>query len=87
MADVGMATQRALDKTETMKARAEAVDELDTAGTFADLTALGPVQDDVDRQPTARRQRPSTTSSPASRPSAAGRAADPRSPRDDTGMN
>ena len=50
MADIGMATQRALDKTETMKARAEAVDELDTAGTLGDLTALGPAQDDVDRQ-------------------------------------
>src|ERR1700736_5740428 len=50
MADVGMATQRALDKTETMKARAEAVDELQAAGTFEDLTALGPGQDDVDRQ-------------------------------------
>jgi phage shock protein A len=50
MADVGMATQRALDKTETMKARAEAVDELEAAGTFGDLTALGPGQDDVDRQ-------------------------------------
>jgi len=50
MADVGMATQRALDKTETMKARAQAVDELQAAGTFEDLTALGPGQDDVDRQ-------------------------------------
>jgi phage shock protein A len=50
MADVGMATQRALDKTETMKARAQAVDELEAAGTFEDLTALGPGQDDVDRQ-------------------------------------
>jgi phage shock protein A len=50
MADVGMAMQRALDKTETMKARAEAVDELQAAGTFEDLTALGPAQDDVDRQ-------------------------------------
>ena len=50
MADIGMATQRALDKTETMKARAEAVDELQAAGTFGDLTALGPGQDDVDRQ-------------------------------------
>ena len=50
MADVGMATQRALDKTETMKARAEAVDELQAAGTFDDLTALGPAEDDVDRQ-------------------------------------
>ena len=50
MADVGMATQRAIEKTETMKARAEAVDELEAAGTFGDLTALGPGQDDVDRQ-------------------------------------
>jgi phage shock protein A len=50
MADVGMAMQRALDKTENMKAHAEAVDELQSAGTFEDLTALGPVQDDVDRQ-------------------------------------
>jgi phage shock protein A len=50
MADVGMATQRALDKTETLKARAQAVDELEAAGTFEDLTALGPAQDDVDRQ-------------------------------------
>jgi phage shock protein A len=50
MADVGMATQRALDTTETMKARAQAVDELEAAGTFEDLTALGPGQDDVDRQ-------------------------------------
>jgi phage shock protein A len=50
MADVGMATQRALDKTETMKARAQAVDELEAAGTFDDLTALGPGHDDVDSQ-------------------------------------
>jgi phage shock protein A len=50
MADVGMATQRAIEKTETMKARAEAVDELEAAGTFGDLTSLGPGQDDVDRQ-------------------------------------
>ena len=50
MADLGMATQRALEKTETMKARAEAVDELQGAGTFEDLTARGPGQDDVDRQ-------------------------------------
>ena len=33
-----------------MKARAQAVDELEAAGTFEDLTALGPGQDDVDRQ-------------------------------------
>ena len=50
MADIGMAMQRALDKTETMKARAEAVNELEAAGTFEDLTAIGPGQDDVDRQ-------------------------------------
>ncbi|MGZ4251503.1 MAG: PspA/IM30 family protein [Solirubrobacteraceae bacterium] len=50
MADVGLAMQRALDKTETMKARASAVEELEAAGTFEDLTALAPAQDDVDRQ-------------------------------------
>lgn len=50
MADVGLAMQRALDKTETMKARAAAVEELEAAGTFEDLTALGPAQDDVDQQ-------------------------------------
>ena len=50
MADVGLAMQRALDKTEDMKARASAVEELQSAGTFEDLTALGPAQDDVDRQ-------------------------------------
>jgi phage shock protein A len=50
MADVGLAMQRALDKTEHMKARASAVEELQAAGTFEDLTALGPPQDDIDRQ-------------------------------------
>jgi phage shock protein A len=50
MADVGLAMQRALDKTEDMKARASAVEELEAAGTFEDLTALGPGQDDIDRQ-------------------------------------
>jgi len=50
MADVGLAMQRALDKTEDMKARASAVEELQAAGTFEDLTALGPPQDDVARQ-------------------------------------
>jgi phage shock protein A len=50
MADVGLAMQRALDKTEDMKARASAVEELQAAGTFEDLTALGPGQDDIDRQ-------------------------------------
>jgi phage shock protein A len=50
MADVDLAMQRAMDKTENMKARASAVEELQAAGTFEDLTALGPGQDDVDRQ-------------------------------------
>jgi phage shock protein A len=50
MADVGLAMQRALDKTEDMKARADAVQELEQAGTFEDLTALGSGDDDIDRQ-------------------------------------
>jgi phage shock protein A len=50
MADVGQAMQRAIDKTDQMQARASAVEELESAGTFEDLTALGPPQDDVDRQ-------------------------------------
>jgi phage shock protein A len=50
MADVGLAMQRALDKTEDMKARASAVEELEAAGTFDDITQLGSGQDDIDRQ-------------------------------------
>lgn len=50
MADVGLAMQRAVDKTEEMKARASAVEELEAAGTFEDLTQLGSGQDDIDRQ-------------------------------------
>jgi phage shock protein A len=50
MADVGLAMQRAVDKTENMKARADAVAELESAGTFEDLTALGSGDDDIDRQ-------------------------------------
>jgi phage shock protein A len=50
MADVGMAIQRAQDKTEQMQARANAVEELEAAGTFEDLTALGDGQDDIDRE-------------------------------------
>jgi phage shock protein A len=33
-----------------MKARADAVQELEAAGTFDDITALGPGEDDIDRQ-------------------------------------
>src|SRR6202012_315601 len=50
MADVGLAMQRAQDKTEQMKARASAVQELEAAGTFEDLTTLGSGEDDIDRQ-------------------------------------
>jgi phage shock protein A len=50
MADVGLAMQRAVDKTENMKARAGAVEELEAAGTFEDLTQLGEGKDDIDRQ-------------------------------------
>ena len=50
MADVGLAIQRALAKTDAMKARADAVSELEAAGTFEDITQLGPAQDDIDRQ-------------------------------------
>jgi phage shock protein A len=50
MADVGLAMQRAVDKTENMKARADAVSELEAAGAFEDVTALGPGEDDIDKQ-------------------------------------
>ena len=50
MADLGLAIQRAEDKTETMRARASAVEELEKAGTFDDLTQLGGGQDDIDRE-------------------------------------
>jgi len=48
--DVGLAMQRALEKTENMKARAEATGELEQSGTFDDLTQLGGGEDDLDRQ-------------------------------------
>jgi phage shock protein A len=50
MADLGLAMQRAEDKTEQMRARASAVEELEKAGTFDDITQLGPPQDDIDKQ-------------------------------------
>ena len=50
MADLGLAMQRAEDKTETMRARASAVEELEQAGAFDDITTLGSGQDDLDRQ-------------------------------------
>ncbi len=50
MADVGLAMQRAVDKTENMRARADAVQELEAAGTFDDVTQLGSGEDDIDKQ-------------------------------------
>jgi len=41
MADVGLAMQRAIDKTENMKARADAVSELEAAGTFDEHRGAG----------------------------------------------
>ncbi len=48
MSDVGLAVQRAQDKTEQMQARAAAVDELVSTGAIDDLTA--PAGSDIDRQ-------------------------------------
>ena len=50
MADVRLAMQRAVDKTENMRARAGAMEELEAAGAFDDNLALGSGQDDIDRQ-------------------------------------
>jgi phage shock protein A len=47
MADVGLAIQRAKDKTEQMQARASAVEELTASGALEDFTATG---DDIDRE-------------------------------------
>lgn len=48
MADIGSAIDRAQNKTDEMKARAEAIDELVDAGTLEDLT--GDKKDDIDRE-------------------------------------
>jgi phage shock protein A len=50
MADVGLAMQRAIDKTENMRARANAMDELEAAGAFDDNLTLSSGGDDIDRQ-------------------------------------
>src|SRR4051794_31290694 len=47
MADVGLAIQRAKDKTEAMQARAGAIEELTESGALEDYTSGG---DDIDRQ-------------------------------------
>jgi phage shock protein A len=51
MADLGLAMQRAEDKVENMRARASAVDELEKAGAFDDITQIGGGgQDDLDKE-------------------------------------
>ena len=50
MADVGLAMQRAQDKTEGMRARASAMEELEASGAFDDNLTLTAGQDDIDRQ-------------------------------------
>ena len=50
MADVGLAIQRAEEKTENMRARASAVEELERAGTFDDLTQIGGGSDPIERE-------------------------------------
>jgi phage shock protein A len=47
MEDVGLAVQRAKDKTQELQARASAIDELTAAGSLQDFTSSG---DDIDRQ-------------------------------------
>ena len=49
MADVGLAMQRAVDKTENMKARATP-SRARSGGDVRDITALGSGEDDIDRQ-------------------------------------
>ena len=49
MGDVGLAIQRAEDKTAEMQARAGAVDELIASGALDDVTAIGG-QDDISRE-------------------------------------
>jgi phage shock protein A len=51
MADLGLAMQRAEDKVEGMRARAGAVEELEKAGAFEDITQLGSGgNDDIDKE-------------------------------------
>ncbi len=47
MADIGLAVERAKDKTQQLQARADAVSELTAAGALDDFTAQG---DDIDRE-------------------------------------
>ena len=48
MADIGLAIERAEDKTEKMKARAQAIDELAASGVLIDVTTTG--ESDISRE-------------------------------------
>jgi phage shock protein A len=48
VADIGQAMERVLDKTETMKARARAIEQLEESGAFNELTPLAPGEDDTE---------------------------------------
>ena len=50
MGDVSLAVERAEHKTESMRARAGAIDELAAAGVLDDPLGLGSGQDDIDRE-------------------------------------
>ena len=50
MTDVGMAIDRAENKTQQLQARASAIDELMATGVLADATAIGGPTSDVDRE-------------------------------------
>jgi phage shock protein A len=80
MADVGLAMQRAVDKTENMKARADAVSELEAAGTFDDITQLGGGEDDIDRQLKQLSSQPAVDNELAKMKSELGSGAPPAAP-------
>lgn len=50
MTDIGMAIDRAENKTAQLQSRASAIDELMASGVLADATAIGGPSSDIDRQ-------------------------------------
>src|SRR6201988_541303 len=50
MADVGLAMQRAVDKTENIRARGRAVQDVEASRTLDDITQLGSGEGDIDKQ-------------------------------------
>jgi phage shock protein A len=77
MADVGLAIQRAKDKTEQMQARANAIDELTTAGALEDFTGSSG-GDDIDRQLAALSQSSQVDDELAKMKAEVGRGSEPR---------